>query len=201
VRTLKEGTRARAAFLEIEPITVQPVMGRMAYYLWPGGIVPDDGGAAASNRPLKPMRVYIDYGAVFCAWFPNAMLRAVGKRVPRAQMQGYEYDGGIAAYWGSASFPQIGAGYFAGYMDAFDMETAVRWAYNDRAPVLCGWRYVNAGANMQGHVFIVFPSGWILESVLGVGPRWVWWENYPLWRYATVMVRGLNWINYRGDEF
>lgn len=201
MRTLKEGSRALTAFKTIEPITTPRVMPGMDYYLWSGGAVPAEGGAGASNQPPKSMSYYIDFGAIFCAWFPNLMLRAVGKRVPIAQHQSNIYDGGIAAYWGSASFPQIGAGYFQGYTEPFNMEKAAKWAYDRQGPVLCGWRYVNATASGQGHVFIVFPSGWILESAYGVGPRWVWWENYPLRRYATVMVSDQNWINYSGDNF
>lgn len=201
MRTIRDGTRGFAAWKYIEPITVPGVIEDIDYYLWPGGIVPAEGGAGASNQPPKPIGVYIQNGKVFCAWVPNMMMRAVGKRVPIAQFQSAYYDGGIAAYWGSASYPQIGAGYYAGYAEPFDMETALKWAYDDRAPVLLGWRYVNSGALNQGHVSVLFPSGWVLESAYGVGLRWVRLENSPLRFYYTLMVRGYNWINYRGDEF
>ncbi len=197
MRTIKEGTRAEKAFRFIEPAT----KANIDYYLWPGGVVPDEGGAGASNQNPKPIRYYIDFGRVFCAWVPNMMLRSVGKRVPKAQFQSNLYDGGIAAYWGSSSFPQIGSGYFAGYMASFDLETAMKWAYDDRIPVLCGWRYVNASSTSQGHVFQIFPSGWILESAFGAGLRWIRPGDSPLVRYATVMVRGHNWIEYSGDRF
>lgn len=196
MRTLKEGSRALKGFLKIEP-----AIGRVGYYVWPGGVVPPEGGAGASNAPPLPIQRYINYGRVFCAWVPNIMLRTVGKRVPRAERQSAYYDGGIAAYWGTPSY-DIGAGYYQGYMHAFDLETALKWAYDDRIPVLIGWKYTGVAVAQQGHVALIMPSGWVLESVPGSGLRWVKadYTSYAV-NHATVMVRGRDWIEYSGDEF
>lgn len=195
IRTLQDGTRAERAFTYFEP-----AIGRVAYYVWPGGVVPAEGGARASNAPAPPIQDVIDWGQLFCAGIPNLWLRRVGKRVPRAAMQSTLYDGGIAAYWGTPVF-NIGAGYFAGYMDGYDLETAQRWAYNDRAPVLCGWRYTGVQLALQGHVWILMPSGWGLQSTPGGGVHWFWPDGSYADQHSTVMVRGFNWINYPGDEF
>jgi hypothetical protein len=204
MRTIKDGTRARKAWEYIEPITRPGVIESIDYYVWRGGAVPAEGGAGASDAPPKPIRYYIDHGEVFCAWIPNMMMRAVGKRVPQAQFQSDLYDGGIAAYWGASASAlgfDIGRGYFEGYTEPFNAERALKWAHDDRAPVLLGWRYTGSAVDSQGHVSVLFPSGWILESVFGTGLRWIRMENYNLRRLTTLMVRANQWINYRGDEF
>lgn len=194
MRTIKEGSRALKGFNYLEP-----AINRLGYYVWPGGEVAGP-GTGAHNDPLPPLQTYLNFGYAFCAWVPNVMLRRVNKRVPIAQFQSPLYDGGIAAYWGSSMLPQIGAGYYAGFMEGFDLETALRWAYNDRIPVLAGWRYTGVPLHLQGHVDLIFPSGWILQSVPGWGLSWVRASGSYSANHNTVMVRGFNWIEYDGDE-
>jgi len=70
------------------------------------------------------------------------------------------YDGGVAAYAGGI----FGPGYFEGYSEKFDLEKAKRWARETRCGVLLLRPYWNASLSGQGHVAILLPSGYVLQS-------------------------------------
>src|SRR5919112_5960381 len=92
---------------------INPLVGKMPYGLWTGGIVPPGSPAWAINCP-PPSRSYLALYRIFCAGVPNLMLRFVGKKVP-TYGNAY-YDGGMVAYWS----------YFEGYHQSFDLQAVRR---------------------------------------------------------------------------
>ena len=176
---------------------IEPRIGKVSYYTWPGGIIPAGEGAWAKNAPMPPASK-ID--TMFCAAAPNIALRLAGKRIPIAQHQSELWDGGIGAYFGTPVAPEIGAGYFAGYMEPFNLQRALHIARETRQIVLAGWKYEGVALALQGHVFMIFPSGWILESVPGLGLRWVRAEGSYAAAHATIMIHPRNWLEYHGDR-
>ena len=198
--TVAPRTRSRAL---IDYIT--PMVGRMRYYVWPGGIVPDDHGPYAYNGPAPQLSYLRADPKIYCAGVPNLALRLAGKRIPIAQHQSALYDGGIAAYFGSPMLPQIGAGYFAGYTQPFDYNLALKWARETRQLVMIGWRYTGVPLAQQGHVALVLPSGYVLQSNVGDGLNW----KYTLAQSNggahsrgayTLMAHPRNWLEYNGDQ-
>lgn len=194
MQTVKEGTNSHD-FIRY----ITPMIGRMRYYTWPGGIIPPDHGPYAHNGPAPRISYLRSDPKIFCAGVSNLALRLAGKRIPIAQYQSLEYDGGIAAYWGTPVY-NIGAGYFTAYMEPFHIRKALRWARDTRTIVLAGWKYTGVPLHLQGHVFLIFPSGWILESTPSGGLDWTWWEGSYAVRNATVMVHPKNWLEYTGDK-
>jgi hypothetical protein len=92
---------------------INPLVGKMPYGLWTGGIVPSGSPAWATNAP-PPSRCYLALHRIFCAGVPNLMLRFVGKRVPT--YGNLYYDGGMVAYWS----------YFECYHQSFDLHAVRR---------------------------------------------------------------------------
>jgi hypothetical protein len=134
---------------------------------------------------------------IFCAGVPNLFLRGVGKRVP-TRGNPY-YDGGVAAYFWS---PLYGNGYFTGYDEPFNLAKAKRWAQETRSGVLIGREYRGEALLDQGHVAILLPSGYVLQSNVGDGLNWKWTiEESHAGGFYTRMVHPTNWIDYEGDEF
>jgi hypothetical protein len=186
MRTIKEGTRAYEAVA-----WMQPLVGQVRYKWWTSGPVPHMGPAWATNRPV-PTHASIKRGGVFCAGVTNLLLRKVGKRIP---IYGNRlYDGGTLAY----------AEYFAGYDEPFDLYRALQVAYDSREPVLLIDPFVSSAR--QGHVAVVLPSGYLLQSYdEGEGWPGLNWnirteQSVQYWTPQR-MVLARNWINYSGDEF
>lgn len=195
VLTIKEGTNLYEGFRYIEP-----AIGRTRYEYWKTNIVPTRGPTWAINQPVPPIEEVIAEG-IFCAGVPNLFLRKVGKRVP-IRDDYTQFDGGTATYFGDNLF---GPGYFAGYMESFNLQTAKRWAEETRSGVLVGRRFVwTSGGQVasEGHVGIVLPSGYVLQAYPGAGLNWdVTIEDSHDGFYYEVMVHPENWIDYEGDEF
>jgi len=188
--TAKEGTRFYRALQYIKP-----AIGRADYRWWTSGIVPDGAPAYAVNAPPPPIETVIRNG-LFCAALPNLMLRVVGKRIPTRGNA--LYDGGIAAYWHTSAWG-LGDGYFAGYERRFHLPTAKRWARESRSGVLIGRSYRNVSD--QGHVGILLPSGYVLQSDAAQGLHWNNTIEVDHWGYYYEwMVPSGDWINYEGDE-
>jgi hypothetical protein len=197
VLTAKEGTNFYKALRYIEP-----AIGLTSYKWWHSGIIPDGPPSYAKNAPAPDIDIIIHNG-IFCAGVANVMLRRVGKRVPFALSHGPgAYDGGTGAYWGGS----WGKGYFDGYAERFNLEKAKGWAREDRSGVLIGRGYKNAKHD-QGHVAILLPSGYVLQSIpMGPGSHaglnWGWTiEQSHDGGYYEYMVRSNDWIDYEGDEF
>lgn len=179
---------------------IDPMVGDMRYFFWRGGIVGDGHGPYAYNGPA-PQHSYLRQNPIiFCAGVSNLAVRLAGKRIPIAQHQSALYDGGIAAYFGSPMLPQIGAGYFAGYMRPFNIGKVLAEAKRTRQIQLCGWKYTGTAIGSQGHVFLVFPSGWILESTPSRGLAWTWWKGSYAVANATIWVHSTDWLEYKGDR-
>jgi predicted chitinase len=185
---------------------VKPLIGNMLYWVWMGGHVPDGEGMYAVNAPLPPN------GALFgrrvnCAGTTNLFFRAAGKRVPTRGNS--LFDGGVGAYFDSPSLdPMLGNhGYFHGYDEPFDLQKAKRWAEETRSGVLIGRPYVNETLGGQGHVAVLLPSGYVLQSFQSgpsgqPGLNWAYTiEESHAGGYYTRMVAPENWIDYDGDEF
>ena len=182
---------------------LEPAIDRTAYWIWRSGIIPDGPGAYAHNSKLPGIQAVIN-GGIFCAGVGNVSTRAVGKRV--ATRGDARYDGGVAAYWRSP----WGDGYFTGYDEPFDLAKAKRWARETRSGVLIGREYSggdSAPLAQQGHVAVLLPSGYVLQSWLSYpnGKGGLNWDytieaDHAGW-YYTRMVHPENWIEYAGDEF
>jgi len=168
------------------------------YYVWPGGVVPSGQGAFAENAPAPQPK---DIRTIFCAGVGDIIYRVDGKRIPIAQLQSELYDGGVAAYFGSPALPQIGAGYFAGFMHDFDLTTAKRWARQTRSIVLVGRQYTGVALPQQGHVAYVLPSGYVLQSdgFRGLNMDVTIEQSHREVGY-TVMVHPADHIEYPGDR-
>jgi hypothetical protein len=188
--TAREGTRFYDALTYIIP-----AIGHCPYWVWESGIIPDGPGAYATSA-RAPSIEFVKFRPMFCAGLTNLMLRRVGKRVPTKGDP--NYDGGIAAYWQGV----YGPGYFTGYDEPFDLEKAKRWARDTRSGVLVGRGYSGPALAQQGHVAVLLPSGYVLQSNYGDGLNWSYTiEQSHAGYYYTRMAHPANWINYDGDEF
>ena len=188
--TAKEGTNFRKGLDYIRPI-----VGHREYWVWSGGPVPSGEGMYAVNEKLPPVS---QIGKINCAGVTNLFFRAMGKRIPT---RGNElYDGGVAAYAGGA----FGPGYFEGYAEPFDLQKAKSWARDTRCGVLLLRPYWNASLSGQGHVAILLPSGYVLQSFVNInGPDLNWdftIEQSNAGGYYKEMVAPENWSEYDGDE-
>jgi len=192
--TVSPDTNAYRFMLYIE----KAIRSGVDYYVWPGGTIPSQEGAWAENMPAPPPR---SIELCYCAGVGNLLYRLEGKRIPIAQRQSELYDGGVAAYFGSPALPQIGAGYFAGFMHDFDLETAKRWARETRSIVLIGKKYTGVPLALQGHVAFVLPSGYVLQSDPVRGLNWdVTLEQSHAVVGYTIMVHPRDHIEYPGDK-
>lgn len=198
ILTVAQGTRFYDAIRYLEP-----AIDRARYWIWRSGIIPDGPGAYAHNSKAPAIDAVIR-GGLFCAAVGSLSLRRVGKRV--ATRGDARYDGGVAAYWRSP----WGDGYFTGYDEPFDLAKAKRWARETRSGVLIGREYSGGDSSPlahQGHVAILLPSGYVLQSWLSYpnGKSGLNWDytieaDHAGW-YYTRMVHPENWIEYEGDEF
>lgn len=184
--TAKEGTNFYKALTYL-----QPAVGHARYIWWTSGAVPEGPPAYAANKPAPDIET-VEKGGIFCAGVPNLMLRRVGKRV--ATYGNHNFDGGTLAY----------QEYFRGFSEPFDLDRALHVAANERSGVLIGRPF--RSSLDQGHVAVVLPSGYLLQSYdeANGNPGLNW--NIPTAvsvRYwtPTYMVRPENWIDYKGDEF
>jgi hypothetical protein len=163
---------------------INPLVGKMPYGLWTGGIVPPDSPAWAINGP-PPSRSYLALHRIFCAGVPNLMLRFVGKRVPT--FGNPHYDGGMRAYWS----------YFDGFHQSFNVQ-AVR-----RGDLLL--RHYSNEQN-QGHVAVALGDGaeaFLLQSywshgdgLPGLNKLISVSTSHAVEHYERI-VRVNNWINYQ----
>ncbi len=191
--TAKEGTNFRKG---LDYIT--PLIGTRRYWVWQSGPVPDGEGMYAVNRPLPPRSAI---GKINCAGVTNLFFRAMGKRIPTKGNP--LYDGGVAAYAGGV----YGPGYFDGYSAPFNLAMAKGWAEETRCGVLLLRPYWNASLAGQGHVAILLPSGYVLQSFQfgydgSPGLNWDYTiEESNAGGYYTAMVHPRNWSEYEGDEF
>jgi hypothetical protein len=168
---------------------INPLVGKMPYGLWTGGIVPSGSPAWAINRPPPP-RSYLALYRIFCAGVANLMLRFVGKRVPT--FGNPYYDGGMVAYWS----------YFEGFHQPFNVHAVRRGDL-----LLRQYRNVN---NDQGHLAVslgdgadalLFQSYWSHgDGLPGLNKLITVSTSHAVVHYERI-VRVNNWINYRGDEF
>ena len=110
-------------------------------------------------------------------------------------------QGVVAAYAGGA----FGPGYFEGYSEPFNLEKAKKWAQETRCGVLLLRPYWNASLSGQGHVAILLPSGYVLQSFVNIsGPDLNWdftIEESNAGDYYKAMVHPENWSEYEGDEW
>lgn len=191
VLTAKEGTNFRKGLDYI-----MPIIGRREYWVWSGGDVPSGEGMYAVNEPLPPVE---QIGSINCAGTTNLFFRAMRKRIPTL---GNElYDGGVAAYAGGF----YGPGYFEGYSEPFDLEKAKHWARETRCGVLLLRPYWDATLAGQGHVAILLPSGYVLQSFPNMdGPDLNWdytIEQSNAGGYYQAMVHPEYWSEYEGDDW
>jgi len=188
--TAEEGTNFRKGLDYILPI-----IGRREYWVWSSGIVPDGEGMYAVNAPLPPVE---QIGRINCAGVTNLFFRAMRKRIPTRGDP--HYDGGVAAYAGGL----FGPGYFEGYSEPFELGKAKRWAQETRCGVLLLRPYWNASLSGQGHVAILLPSGYVLQSFPNMhGPDLNWdytIEQSSAGDYYTDMVHPENWSEYEDPE-
>jgi hypothetical protein len=189
---------------------VEPLIGNMLYWVWVGGTVPDGEGMYAVNEPLPPNSQLFGLG-INCAGAINLFFRAAGKRVPTRDNE--FFDGGVGAYFDSPTLdPELGNnGYFHGYDEPLDLAKAKGWAEETRSGVLLGRPYVNETLAGQGHVAVLLPSGYVLQSFQfnpngQPGLNWDYTieeSNFDAFEgdYYKRMVHPENWIDYEGDEF
>lgn len=180
---------------------IQPAIGNTSYWIWEEGIVPSGPGAYADNAPVPDISEVIN-GGMFCAGVTNLALRCDGKRIPFSEgSPSPDYDGGVAAYFTGT----FGAGYFSAYTEWFDLAKAKQWAQDTLSGVLLGKGYYGSELWNQGHVAILLPSGYLLQSVPVAGLNW---DSHidSAWSYWTdpnnygVMVHPENWLEYQQDE-
>lgn len=173
---------------------VWPAKNEVVYEWWLSGTIPDRGPAWAKNAPPPDIDVFIAEGG-FCASIPNLILRKAGKVMPYRTnlppgVNRYDWDGGIAAYFGGV----YGGAYYRNYWVPYDPDEDYPHG------TLVGSPYW--GAQAQGHVGIVLGNGRLLDlnSV----------TNFQSARYHsaagrdfgfTVAIMPWNWINYEGDEW
>jgi predicted chitinase len=191
ILTAKEGTNFRKGLDYILPI-----IGLREYWVWSGGTVPSGEGMYAVNEPLSPVA---QIGRINCAGTTNLFFRAMRKRIPTRGNP--LYDGGVAAYAGGF----YGPGYFEGYSEPFNLVKAKRWARETRCGVLLLRPYWNASLAGQGHVAILLPSGYVLQSFPNMNGSDLNWdytiEQSHAGGYYKAMVHPENWSEYKGDEW
>jgi hypothetical protein len=177
---------------------VKPLIGQRKYWVWVSGTVPSGEGMYATNQPLPPASQIADCN---CAGLTNLFFRAMRKRIPTKGNP--SYDGGVAAYFQSV----YGPGYFTGYDEPFNLEKAKRWARETRCGVLLGRPYQNNTLSGQGHVAILLPSGYVLQSFQFSHDGWpgITWdytiEESNAGGYYQRMVHPSNWSEYNGDSW
>lgn len=190
ILTAKEGTNFRKGLDYIRPI-----IGRRDYWVWSDGDVPSGEGMYAVNEELPPVD---QISGINCAGATNLFFRAMRKRIPTRGNP--LFDGGVAAYAGGA----FGPGYFEGYSEPFDLEKAKRWARETRCGVLLLRPYWNATLSGQGHVAILLPSGYVLQSYPHInGPDLNWdytIEQSNAGGYYQAMVHPEKWSEYSDPE-
>jgi len=102
----------------------------------------------------------------------------------------------VAAYAGGA----FGNGYFFGYSEPFDLGKAKSWAQETLCGVLLLRPYWDASLAGQGHVAILLPSGYVLQSFPNMnGPDLNWdftIEQSNAGNYYKEMVHPSNWSEY-----
>ena len=171
---------------------------KVSYWLWRGGIIPDGPGAYTNNAPIQKdeMADTLRMHGMFCAAVPNIYRRMAGLEVPTKGLP--DYDGGIAAYFSGT----YGKGYFSNVDVAFDMNRAIQWAKETRAPVLLGKGYWGEEPHRQGHVALLLPSEFLLQSAFGEGLHWTRTiaQERGYWANGGVMVHPKWWIDVEGEE-
>lgn len=106
----------------------------------------------------------------------------------------------MAAYAGGV----YGPGYFDGYSEPFDLARAKRVAKDTQSGVLLLRPFWNSTLSGQGHVAILLPSGYVLQSFIDWnGPDCNW--NYTIEQshaggYYREAVMPWNWVDYPGPE-
>ena len=170
---------------------------KVRYWVWRDGIIPDGPGAYAVDAPVQKNQIAnaLKQHGMFCAAVPNIYRRMAGLEIP-TKGDG-RFDGGIAAYFTGV----FGKGYFSNVDVGFDLNRAVRWARETRAPVLLGKGYGGAELANQGHVALLLPSEYILQSDIN-GLHWTHTiqEERSYWSNGGVMVHPKLWIDVEGDE-
>jgi hypothetical protein len=180
------------------------LVGRVRYWLWKDGIIPDDIGAYANNehRPDRQhIRKLMLSGGCFCMAVPTMYMRLAGLEVAyRPDLKGNKaWDGSISAAFDG---PKYGNGYFHNEAVPFDMQRAKGWAEETRSAVLLGKGYSGSDPGKQGHTAVLLPSGFLLQSELGNGLHW----NHrieverPYWENGGKMVHPHRWIELDGEE-
>jgi hypothetical protein len=193
VLTVREESKA------YEPtVLFERLVYKVGYTLWRGGIIPDGPMAYANNAPIDKDQLSdtLKQHGMFCAAVPNIYRRMAGLEVPNKGLP--DFDGGIAAYFTG----KFGKGYFADVDVGFNLNRAVRWAQETRAPVLLGKGYWGEDVHSQGHVALLLPSTYILQSAFGEGLHWTRTieQERAYWSHGGVMVHPKNWIDLEGDE-
>ena len=178
---------------------VMQLNGRMKYWVWSSGPVPDGEGAYAVDKPLPPVDQLMGK-RIFCAGVPNLFRRAAGKSVPTRGNR--NFDGGIAAYFYTSAFGGLGPGFFSGVDVPFHLATAKKWARETGSGVLIGRSYRNNSLAGQGHVAILLPDGKVLQSFqFGVDGEPGLNTDYTIEQshagnYYEVMAHPKAWINH-----
>jgi hypothetical protein len=171
------------------------IVNNREYWVWASGNVPSGEGMYAINQPLPPPAAI---GRINCAGVTNLFFRACGKRIPTKGDP--RYDGGVAAYAGG----RYGPGYFAGYTEPMNVARAKKIARDTQSGVLLLRPYWNSTLSGQGHVAILLPSGYVLQSFPDMhGPDCNW--NYTIEEshdnyYYKEFVAPWNFLDYEGDE-
>jgi hypothetical protein len=171
------------------------IVNNRSYWIWSSGHVPSGEGMYATNSPLpRPSEIK----SLNCAGLTNLFFRAAGKRIPTKGDP--NYDGGVAAYAGG----RYGPGYFDGYTEPMHVARAKKIARDTGSGVLLLRPYWNSTLSGQGHVAILLPSGYVLQSFIDWnGPDCNW--NYTIEEshdnyYYKEMVMPWNWVDYDGDQ-
>jgi hypothetical protein len=175
----------------------EPLVYKVRYWVWRSGIIPDGPGAYAVNAPVHKDQLAdaLKQHGMFCAAVPNIYRRMAGLEIPTKGDE--HYDGGIAAYFTGA----YGKGYFSNVDAGFNLNRALHWAQETHAPVLLGQGYRGPELANQGHVALLLPSGYVLQSDIN-GLNWTHTiqEERGYWSNGGVMVHPKHWIDLEGDE-
>lgn len=185
MKTARPGTKFYAALRYIIP-----AIGWCDYWIWRSGIIPDGPGAWAKNADPPEIEI-VKRNPLFCAAVPNLMLRHAGHKIPSRGDD--RYDGGIAAYWHG----KYGPGWYQGYEEPFNLRKAKEWSEETGSGVLIGHPYWGEALADQGHVGILLPSGYVLQSNYPDGLNWDYTiEQSHDGGYYTHMVHPKDWINF-----
>lgn len=197
-RTLSHGVVDGTMFAEGYKYVMQ-LNGRMNYWVWTNGPVPDGEGAYAVDKPLPPAEE-LRGQKIFCAGVPNLFRRAAGKSVPTRGNK--SFDGGVAAYFYTSAFGGLGPGFFSGVDVPFHLPTAKKWARETGSGVLIGRCYRGSTLAGQGHVAILLPDGKVLQSFLfgthgepGLNDKYTIEESHS-GNFYEVMAHPGDWINH-----